>query len=235
MKKHLLSLALIASMALQATAQDQKGFVGISLGPSIPLGNFASKNVNSQEAGFAKPGATFDITAGYKLGGSHFGIIATLRGQSYAYDTQPLVNDLSFQAPQFNWNVENSTWRTGSFLIGGFGSIPISERVFLDARAMVGFANSTSPQLNITGTDLTDTFWVKRDSRSASSLAYLFGAGFKFDVAPKLYLLTNIDYMATSPEFSNVDLTTSIGDRQSITFKQNMGVFNLSIGVALKL
>jgi hypothetical protein len=235
MKQYLLSVALVSSIALQSAAQGEKGFVGLSLGPNVPMGNFNSRNVNNGEAGFARTGGSFDISAGYKLGGSHFGITAMLRAHSNSYDVQPLVEDLKFQAPQVNWNVESSAWRMGGLLLGGFGSIPISEKVYFDARALVGIVNATSPQINITGSDATETFWVKRDARTARSFAYLFGAGFKFDIAPKWYLLTNIDYIGTTVEFPNIELTSSLGDRQRFGIEQEMASFNLSVGVALKL
>lgn len=234
MKKCILSLAFVSCIVLHAVAQDEKGFVGISLGPSIPMGNFAVRSLVNDNAGFAKLGASFDVVAGYKLGGSHFGITAMLRAQAHAYDTQPLAENLTFQAPTVNWNVESPAWRIGGLLLGGFGSIPISEKIYVDARAMAGLVNATLPQLYITGTDLAETTWVKRDASTASSFAYLVGAGFKFNIAPKIYLLTNIDYVGTSVEFTNVGLTTSIGERVTYGFEQDMATMNLSVGVAFK-
>jgi hypothetical protein len=61
------------------------------------------------------------------------------------------------------------------------------------------------------------------------------GAGFKFDIGKKLYLLTNLDYLGSSPEFKNVETLSSDGTREKSTWSQSMGSINISAGLALKL
>ncbi len=43
---------------------------------------------------------------------------------------------------------------------------------------------------------------------------------FKFDLDQKFYLLTNLDYLGSNPEFSNIEITTSIGSRRKSTASQ---------------
>jgi hypothetical protein len=216
-------------------AQDEKGFIGVSIGPSIPLGDLASKNPNNDAAGWANTGAIFEISFAYKLGGGNFGVTALLRGQANPYDAQALADELANQVTGVNWTVETTAWGIGGLMFGGFGSFPISEKASFDTRAMIGFLSTTSPEITSTISGPGGTAWFKRGSTDASSFAYLIGAGFKFDVRRKLYLLTNLDYLSTNPEFRNVETTTSLGTRVKSTWSQSMKTLNLSIGIALKI
>ncbi|MFY8019584.1 MAG: hypothetical protein ACOVP1_00245 [Bacteroidia bacterium] len=235
MKKVVLGFILLTAISIQLKAQNEKGFIGISLGPSIPMGDLASKNINNNSAGFANTGAIFDISFAHKLGAGKFGITAILRGQSNPTDAQAMADELAIQSPGVNFTVESKNWGIGGFMFGGFASIPVSNKASFDTRVMIGFLSSTSPDITITGSGPGGSAWVKQGSTGASAFAYMFGAGFKFDIAPRLYLLTNLDYLGSKPEFRNVETTTSLGERQRSTWSQNIGTLNLSIGVALKI
>ena len=95
--------------------------------------------------------------------------------------------------------------------------------------------NASSPEITITGSGPGGTAWVKQSSVDASSFAFLIGAGFKFNVGNKIILLTNLDYTATNPEFKNVELITSLGERAVSTWSQGIPSINLGLGIALKI
>jgi len=235
MKKIIFSLLAMTILSSFSRAQDEKGYIGFSLGPSIPLGDLASKNVNNAAAGWAKTGAIFDISFAYKLGNGNFGISALLRGQSNPTDAQSIVDEIANQSSGINWSVESGSWGMGGLMFGGFGSFPISEKASFDTRVMIGFLSATSPEINITGSGLGGTVWVKQSSAGSTSFAYMFGAGFKFDIGRKLYLLTNLDYLGSNPEFRGVETTASDGTRVKNTWSQRIGTINLSLGLALKI
>lgn len=236
MKKSAFTLvALFAIISLGYSQDDSKGHIGISLGPSIPLGDLSSKDADNDAAGWANAGAILDISFAYKLGNGNFGVTGLLRGQFNPTDAQGLADELANQAGGVVWTVESDGWGIGGLMFGGFGSFPISEKASFDTRAMIGFLSASSPEFTITGTGSGGTAWVRQGSASSNSFAYLIGAGFKFDIGSKLYLLTNLDYLGSNPEFSDVTTTTSDGFRETDTWSQNMGTLNLSVGIALKL
>lgn len=237
MKKVIFSLVALLTISSQSYAQDKKGYIGISIGPSIPTGDLASKDADNEAAGWANTGAIFDISFAYKLGEGNFGITALLRVQANPTDNQALVDEIANQNPDpgINWTIESDGWGIGGFMFGGFGSFPISEKASFDTRAMIGFLSASSPEITVTGTGPGGTAWIKQGSTTAASFAYLIGAGFKFDIGSKLYLLTNLDYLGSNPEFSDVELTASDGSRETDTWSQSMGTINLSVGIALKL
>lgn len=235
MKKIIFITVVLLTISIQGYAQDEKGYIGISLGPSIPMGDLSSKDADNYSAGWANNGAVFDISIAYKLGKGNFGITALLRGQANPTDAQALVDEIANQNPGINWEVESDDWGIGGLMFGGFGSFPISEKASFDTRAMIGFLSATSPEITITGSVAGGSAWTKQGSSTASSFAYLIGAGFKFDLGSKIYLLTKLDYLSSNPEFSNVEFTASDGSRENDTWSQSMGTLNLSVGIALKI
>jgi opacity protein-like surface antigen len=236
MKKVLLSFLVLISFALKMDAQDKKGYIGVSLGPSIAIGDFASKDADNEAAGWANTGAIFDISFAYKLGNGNFGLTALLRGQANTTDAQALVDEFKYQYPDFIWLVESGNWSIGGLMLGGFGSFPISDKTSFDARAMIGFLNASSPEIKITGIDSSfSSAWIKQSSSSASAFSYLIGAGFSFGIGNRLCILTNVDYLGAKPEFSKVRTTTSTGEQFTDTWSQNFGTLNIGIGIGIKI
>lgn len=235
MKKIVFSLIMLLSLTTQSYAQETKGYIGISLGPSIPMGDLASKDIDNESAGWANTGALVDISFAYKLGKGNFGITALLRGYSNPTDAQAMANEFAKEFPGATWTVESDSWKIGGLMLGGFGSFPISEKSSFDTRVLIGFVNASSPALTVTENDAGSSIWVKQSSTSATSFAYLIGAGFKFEIGSKLYLLTNLDYLGSKPEFSNVETTSSGGNRTTDTWSQSIGTLNFTAGIALKL
>ena len=235
MKKIVWSVVALLAMASPSLAQDKKGYIGISLGPSIPLGDLASKDIDNESAGFATSGAIFDISVAYKLGKGPFGITAMLRGQANPMDAKAFVDGIANQNPGIYWTVESEGWSAGGWMLGGFGSFSISPKASFEPRAMIGFVNAVSPNITITGSANGSSIWVKQGTSSVFTFSYLLGAGFKFDLGQKFYLLTNLDYLGSNPEFSNIDITASDGSRSKSTVSQPMGTLNWGLGVALKI
>lgn len=235
MKKISFTLIAFLTIALQSYSQNSKGYIGISLGRSIPMGDLSSKDADNAAAGWANTGAIFDISFAYKLGAGNFGLTALLRGQYNPTNAQSLADELAKRYPGINWTVESGGWGIGGLMFGGYGSFPISEKFSFDTKAMIGFLNASSPEITLTARGPNGIAWAKQSSASASSFSYLIGAGFKYDLGSKLCLLTNLDYLGSKPEFSGVETTASDGSRTTDTWSQSFGTLNFSIGIALKL
>jgi len=241
MKKALLLFTLLF-FTLGGFSQDpglirqDKGFIAISAGLSIPAGEFASKDLNSPSAGIAATGGMLDLSAGFKLG-KNFGITALYRGYSNPVDDEAFLDELKRNYPTINWKVESEGWSMKGIMFGGYGSFPVGAgNTNFIARAMVGFMKASSPEVKLTGTLNGSSAWEQLNSISASSsLAFLLGAGFKFNVESKVCLLLNVDYLGTSPEFQNPTISTSAGTLTGDTYKQNIGVLSISVGIGLRL
>ncbi len=64
---------------------------------------------------------------------------------------------------------------------------------------------------------------------------YRGNLGFKFELGDKMYFLSNIDYLASNPEFLNRETLASDGSITTDTWSQDMKTLNFSIGIAYKL
>ncbi len=235
MKRTITVIIALFTLITSSYSQDEKGFIGISLGPSIPIGDFASKDKKNSSAGGADPGAVFDLSFSYKLGESNFGITGLLHGQANPYDPQVLIDDINNKPIPYNTTIETKNWEIGGFMLGGFGSFPITQKISFDTRAMIGYLKASYPEYTLTLSNDTIKLWRKHESVSTYSFSYLVGAGLKFDVGKKIYLLTNVDYFNSNPEFTDVSYNVSNGDTKKATIKRNMNSINLSVGIALKL
>lgn len=83
------------------------------------------------------------------------------------------------------------------------------------------------------GQGVTECF--EQASTNATSFAWLIGAGFHFDVGKKLSILTNLDYLSTTPEFFRAKVKGSDGSIDYNTFRQEIKTINLSIGIGVRI
>jgi opacity protein-like surface antigen len=234
MKKSFFTLFALISLVLGGFAQEKNGIIGISFGPSIPIGDLSSKDSDNASAGWANTGGIFDISFAYKLGKGNFGITALLRGQVNPFDAQAYANELANQLSGVVWTVDTKAWGIGGLMAGGFGSFPVSKKVNFDARTMIGFLTAVSPEITITAIGAGGAAWARQSSATSTSFAYLIGAGFSFDLGNNLKLLSNLDYLGSKPEFRNVETISSDGSRFTDTWSQSMGAINLSVGVGFR-
>jgi len=200
MKRILLVFALVGiTTSLFAQDSGRKGFIGISMGPSIPVGDFADKSFTSANAGFAKTGATFNlVNFGYKFG-QNFGIVGSWFGSANNVDIQGV----------------DGTWSYGGLMGGPMLSMPVSDRIDFDLKAMIGFA---SARLKIKDNGET----------SGTGAGFQFGGTLRYNFSEKWCMVINADYFASKQKFDKLDPSTD-------NFNQNIAAINLTFGVAYRL
>lgn len=237
MKIKAILLSTLMACLFTANAQtEKKGFLSISLGPSIPIGDFASTDINKEEAGFASTGAIFDITFGYKAN-DKYGFMAVLRGQSNPFDAEALENELENDNPSINWSVDGDNWGIGGFLLGGYREVPLNEgsKTSFQLKALIGFLNSTSPEFSFSATSGGVSASGKQFSASTTAFSYLLGLGFSHKLSNSINAVLNLDYLGANPEFKNVETVNTLGGQTSTstsTFSQSFGAINISGGIA---
>ena len=235
MKKVLLFAFSFLTISSSLYGQERKGFIGLSTGPSIAIGDLSSKDLSNPSAGFADNGLQFDITFGYQFEESKFGVIGLLRGQANTIDNGALSSEFYKQfQPGVSLSVTGDAWALGGFLFGGFGSFPITEKANFIPKAMIGFLNSNSPEIDLT-VYYPSYVYVNTHRASASAFSYLIGAGFNYELGDKWYLMADIDFLGSNPEFRDVLTTTSNGNVIYDTYKQSIATINFSLGIALRI
>ena len=216
---------------------EEKYLVGISIGSSIPIGNFGSMDTHNSSAGLAKTGPIFDVSFVYKFN-QNIGISALMRGQSNGVNPQVMADGLAASLPSGSGavTVKASGWSAAYYMAGYYGAFPITEKLSFESRAMIGFANATSPMINMNVKSSSSTVEVDQSSKNGFAVSYLLGVGFKMNVgAKRMYLAANFDYTGAKPEFRNVPIHTT-GSTSAIiasttTFSQSFESMNIGFGI----
>lgn len=235
MKKIIFFLcALFGFFNLSAQTSNPKSFIGISIGPSFPVGDFANKNAYDVNSGLASIGGFLNINYGYKFS-DNFGVIAILRGSIHGVDSQTLKNSYSLpDGSGGSLSFEAGTWKSGGLLVGLFQGFPLndSKNLVFELKGALGVQRTSSPSLKIRGNiPGFNTFEGKQESISATSFAYLLGVGFNYGLGNNLTLKFHGDYSSSNPNFKNVVLNTS-SDTQTNS-QQNTGTIDVGVGLAL--
>ena len=241
MKKLLILLIvyfLIISSAMSqqyrsSSHKDSKGYVALSLGLGIPLGDFASTDLQNENAGLALGGGVFDISFAYLIG-KQFGISAALKGQSWAVDAQGVANELAQIDPTASWEVESTPWGAGGLWLGPYGSFEVSTKTNLELRAQLGFITATSPEMTITASSGATSSTATQLSSTGSTIAYLIGIGFKVNLgkSKRVCFLSHMDYTSMEPEFTVIAISPNSPSNSS-TFSQKMDSFSITFGIGI--
>lgn len=112
-------LALITT--LKGQDMERKGYIGTMLGPSFPLGEFASKETFFD--GYAKTGVNIHVlTFGYRIW-KNFGITSAWFG---------MANPIDYYGLEGMWGI-------GAITLGPMYSINLSKKTTLDLKVMSGY------------------------------------------------------------------------------------------------
>ena len=218
---------------MNCLAQD-RGYLGVVLGAAIPLGDFSSTDQKNEHAGYAKTGPNFEVVYAQKFGKT-MGITAMIRSSSNAMDMNALKMQFESSYPGVHATISEDSWKTLSFMAGGYAVFPITPKVSFDARLMGGLMSVASPELFVNLSGPAGTAWADQESGIASTFCLLFGGGFKFNVASRVCLLANLDIVAATANFKQVKMSTDDGNTSYSDFSQKISTVNLGIGVGYRL
>lgn len=232
--KRLILLLTFVIVSFSTSYSQDRGHIGLSVGLSAPMGDFANNKSSDENAGFATAGLLFDFSLNYKLNKT-IGIEGLVRVQSNGTDADALADEFSaITLPGTSGTVESGKWLSVGILGGISATFPLTERFGFNSKILIGVQSSTSPELTVTLNGPGGYAWVKQESGNGTAFAYLIGAGFNYGITEKADLLINIDYLGAEPEFSDVETTTSLGDSSKGSFDQPMSTINFGLGIALK-
>ena len=159
MKRNLVIILLILlSFNLYSQDSEKKGFIGITIGPSIPIGDFADKSQDNSDAGFANTGLNINlINFGYRFG-KNLGLAASWFGTAY---TANIIG-------------EEIMWSLGGLLVGPMYYLPVDEKINFNLKCMIGF---TAAQFEI----------IELNEGESSELGFGFdlGASTHFNLSEK--------------------------------------------------
>jgi len=175
----------VLTINLSAQRNERKGYIGLSLGSSFPMGDFKDQDLDNEDAGFAGTGLNLHLlNFGYKFGYT-LGVTGSLFGASH-----PLKFDEDIDI--FN----DASWSYGGLMGGLLISLPVSEKLDFDLRPMIGFVSGSSPEIKLAG------ITVLEDQRG-SGLCFDLGASLRFNFSDKWCGMIDLDYFSARPTFDN--------------------------------
>jgi opacity protein-like surface antigen len=232
MKKMILSLSLIFLTIGVFSQETKKGLIGISIGPSFPLSDYANNDGENEDAGFAMTGLHLNFNFSYKFN-DYLGIAALWTGNAHPVDVDKMVDVFWSVDPYLNWEVKSEAWSSGALMGGLFASIPYDNGYF-DLKALIGYSSSTIPIIDVTASDGSSSINLRQNEASALAFAINLGAGLRYNVSDKIAMTINMDYFMTKPEFE-VATTSDFGYSSVDAIGQTMKMINISFGIGYRL
>lgn len=219
MKPQTIFLAIFVLISQYSYCQNEthKNHLSLSIGPSIPIGNFSSTNPLNNLSGFAKLGETINLSVIHRLN-KNFGLIAMLYGQRNSLNTISLAHQFAETGIYFgsiggrpnyypNWVIDKKSWYVESILLGVGDEFLIgsNSRLSFIVKALIGIANVQLPKLNASSETDTSFATITQNGGSTFGLSYLASVGIKFKLNKKFRLVFNTDYFGASKvNFKNV-------------------------------
>ncbi len=204
--KLIILLLIIISAPYQLFAQSISGrnSLSLSLGTSIPVGDFSKTDGENIFSGYAKTGETVKLSFNYKLT-KIIGLEAMVYGQRNALNIGEFEKQLGetyfFQDGRnySNWEGEKKSWMTGSVLAGITGEYAIdhTNKISIKAKALAGLALVKSPNLEAESKSGNAFAAFRGEYGSAKGFSVLFGAGLNYKLNNRFSLFLNSEYFTT--------------------------------------
>jgi hypothetical protein len=208
-----------------------KVYIGISAGPSFPVGDYGDDNPNNQKSGYAKTGYNIELSGGIRILNLLEISIIGFRNDN-GTELGNLISGLNQVNPGFDFKGTSDSWVIYGAM-GGFGlSYPAGSNFFADFKILGGYLNATSPEILLT-TSSSDTY-AKIEGSSGSSLVYYFSGAIRRPLIARLHASFGFQYTSASTKFNDVKTITSINgdiEESTTTFSRAIDAWGLTIGL----
>ncbi|MEM6965235.1 MAG: hypothetical protein AAF573_10740, partial [Bacteroidota bacterium] len=206
--------------------------IGVSAGTAIPVGLWGKKDAQDYKSnGFTQLGQSYNLSLSYKLNRGNFGLTSLIGRQINTVDTEAFANAYSENNEGETYTIESDDWRVNQFLVGGFYSNPVTKKLDIDVKALLGAVHANRPAIDVF--DGNSNF-TSSSGASSTALAYSLGVGIKYHLGKRLNFLVNADYLYSKPEFDVNEVFNAQPIGNSV-FSQSISSINLSVGIAVKL
>lgn len=120
----------------------------------------------------------------------------------------------------------------GALLAGGYANWPLNEKISIAAKALLGYAQASSPRLklNFMGGGLL----LDQESADATTFAYAFGTGLKINLGRRICLLAGVDYLAATAKFTDVRIERTGGAADRSSFEQPFAMIDAVAALAYR-
>jgi len=223
------------------TGFGQNGFMSLSMGASIPVGDF-SDTVNLYKNGFAGTNFVLNFDGAYfflpylGLGGtfsfgSNYGGGEELQNKiKKEIPSKFLELSIPFD-PDYNFNI--GQWNYVNLMAGPQILIPLNN-IGLDFKALAGLSFITSPEREVT-LQLTDGEFSSSQENRQLNFGYILGSGFRFGVGRSTAIRLSADYFYSKSSFEIKNAYQTNGthnDLPSDEYKLAINSIHVALGIA---
>ena len=208
----------------------QNGYLGVSIGTGIPVGEYSKSNVYQTSSGYAKPGLTYNIIYASNLG-PQFGFLL-----QYSYGVNALkTGDMAsfYRRYGLQTSVIVPDKHTLRSMLGGLFLSSKGKDVDFDARFMFGSSFTSLPAITTVFSDGFSTLTIESTSAKSISVAFQFGVIFKIHAGEVIDVLISLDYFSTTSKYNNRYLIDGI-DQGPNQLELPMRTITPSLGLAYK-
>lgn len=222
-----MAVALLISGVLLAQENDQvvkekKSMITLQGGPGFPIGDFASTNLNNENAGFAKTGYT--IMASYAY---HFEKTAAITASAFynSFGTQKFSMSFLGDGSGQTIDLDMDHWKFYGLTVGPMLTFDVGKNVYTDIKLMGGVVNANSPQISYQGTVMAKGDW-------SFAPALQGGVNLRIGTNSNWFVIASADYTYAKPKFSYT-YTDEFDQLVTDNIHQKMSVVNVSAGVGI--
>lgn len=233
-------LIILPTWVLCLALQAQDSFLGLSMGASFPIGDYASGN-DAFSSGYAGTNFVLNFDASYVVA-PFIGVGATFSfGSNYADedalkktilpDLAQRYSQIDFPAPEdAEFNINMGKWTYINLMVGPNVSIPLVI-LHLDLRALGGIMFLTPPEREIEITWIDDEIFTSQSSQLIH-FGYVLGAGIRFGMRSGTGIRIAADYFSSKPLMEvKTDHLLIPEKEKTVEFKLPMRTLHVTLGL----
>lgn len=212
---------------------EKKGWIGISVGPSFPIGDYGNQDFEDPKAGLARIGINlnFDLRGEFN---KNLGYNLLIFTAGHPLNEEKLTRVFQPVQPYLNWSVNADPYVSLGLFGGILISLPQSEKMNLTFRALLGYMTLGSPYLRATAKAADfEIYVIEYQDATANALGSYLGVGLILDLNPRFSLYVNMDHCAATGDFE-MNMYSNFTKPRKGNFEQRFTFLNFSVSAAYK-
>ncbi len=236
MVKFILIITLIfitlSSFSQEDTVSKNHGFIGIGVGASLPISNFASNISSNNDAGYALTGYNYNFNFNYVLY-NNIGIALTAFRSYNAFDDKMVFNEINEIKPNYKFELSSTDWINTAGLGGLLINFPSGKSDFY-IKGLLGYSLNNSPSFDLLISDEKKEITLNQKSDKSNCYVIMLCTGMRFKIYENASFFINMDYFSARPKF-NLEITSNSQETKIIETKQKINIINLNFGVGINI
>jgi hypothetical protein len=197
---------LISLLIIVLTGYGQRAgntLISLGVGANIPTGDYASIDLENENAGFALTGVNLNVTALYKLG-RRIGVGGEFSGSSNWVNNAGYQSAFEQAFPDLeNWQVNAQRWSNGGIMAGPAATLPLGNTLDFLFKVFGGGVLAYTPMVEVIGEINNQQQYIRLyEQNKAWAFTFKVGAGLMFSTGSRQYLMFTGEYQYINPTFT---------------------------------